>query len=131
MDTTTKAINWASIVFGALLGIGVGLVVYRKTTARARQLEAEERSKAEQGNNSVVNGGGTRGLEHPDDFVDDLGDDWDDDGQENDDIDFLGEAGRDGSAESYKDEPAERQTSYGEDEESAIGLDRQRSKPKR
>lgn len=42
MSAGTKAINYASIAFGALLGMSVGYYIYQKTMARARELEAEE-----------------------------------------------------------------------------------------
>lgn len=42
MSAGTKAINYASIAFGAILGSSVGFYIYRKTMARARELEAEE-----------------------------------------------------------------------------------------
>ena len=146
MDGVTKAVNWASIILGGALGLGVGWVVYRKTAARARELEAEERSKLVRQNSSSGTssaGGGTRGLEHPDDFIDDLEDGWDDeeeeDGNGNDDIDFLdgsgGGGGRQGAGEGYRDEPTaaqNRETRFGEDEEGAIGLgSRQMARPQR
>jgi uncharacterized membrane protein YdjX (TVP38/TMEM64 family) len=42
MGTGTKVINYASIIFGALLGVGLGIYIYQRTIARARQLELEE-----------------------------------------------------------------------------------------
>lgn len=42
MSAGTKAVNYASIVFGAILGMSVGYYIYNKTMARARELEAEE-----------------------------------------------------------------------------------------
>ncbi|KAL9125712.1 MAG: hypothetical protein Q9217_005126 [Psora testacea] len=44
MDIGTKAINWASIVFGLLLGVATGWMIYTRTLARSRQIEAEERA---------------------------------------------------------------------------------------
>ncbi|CZS94466.1 related to Golgi apparatus membrane protein tvp38 [Rhynchosporium agropyri] len=41
MDGKTKAINYASIAFGAILGATVGFVIYQRTMARAKQLENE------------------------------------------------------------------------------------------
>ena len=41
MDAKTKAISYISIICGSLLGIITGWVIYRQTTARARQLEAD------------------------------------------------------------------------------------------
>ncbi|KAI9813125.1 MAG: Tlg2-vesicle protein [Pycnora praestabilis] len=45
MDASTKAINYASIIGGIILGIATGLIIYRQTTARAEQLAEEERTK--------------------------------------------------------------------------------------
>lgn len=42
MDTSTKAINWASIIIGSILGITVGYIIYQRTMARAAELEIEE-----------------------------------------------------------------------------------------
>ncbi len=42
MDPATKAINFASVIGGGLLGATVGYVIYQRTVARARQLELEE-----------------------------------------------------------------------------------------
>ncbi|KAG8526962.1 uncharacterized protein KY384_008391 [Bacidia gigantensis] len=59
MDASTKAINWASIIFGVLLGVVTGWLIYTRTMARSRQLEAEER------------GIGRQPTSQPADFVDD------------------------------------------------------------
>ncbi|RDW74049.1 hypothetical protein BP5796_07491 [Coleophoma crateriformis] len=42
MDASTKAINYASIIFGAVLGAAVGWIIYSKTVSRAKELEEEE-----------------------------------------------------------------------------------------
>jgi len=42
MDASTKAINWASIIIGSILGISVGYIIYQRTMARAAELEIEE-----------------------------------------------------------------------------------------
>lgn len=44
MSGGTRAINYVSIIGGALVGIFTGWYIYRKTMARARELESEERS---------------------------------------------------------------------------------------
>lgn len=44
MSAGTRAINYISIIGGALVGIFTGWYIYRKTMARARELEAEERN---------------------------------------------------------------------------------------
>jgi uncharacterized membrane protein YdjX (TVP38/TMEM64 family) len=64
LDTQTKIINWASIIFGVLLGAATGIIIYRRTVARSKVLEAEERRKA-----SGDDRDGGR-LEHPDEFTD-------------------------------------------------------------
>ncbi|RDA94392.1 hypothetical protein CP533_2244 [Ophiocordyceps camponoti-saundersi (nom. inval.)] len=43
MSSTDKAINYLSMLLSALIGLAVGLVVYRRTTARAAQLVREGR----------------------------------------------------------------------------------------
>lgn len=42
MDTVTRIVNYASIVAGSLLGIGLGYYIYQRTVARAKQLELDE-----------------------------------------------------------------------------------------
>lgn len=42
MDASTKAINYASIIGGAVLGVSVGWIIYQRTIARAKELELEE-----------------------------------------------------------------------------------------
>ncbi|KAF1942561.1 hypothetical protein EJ02DRAFT_511533 [Clathrospora elynae] len=44
MDPGTKALSYISILIGIVAGITTGWLVYRKTKARAAQLEAEERA---------------------------------------------------------------------------------------
>ncbi|RDW67720.1 hypothetical protein BP6252_09116 [Coleophoma cylindrospora] len=46
MDAATKAINYASILFGAVLGAAVGWIIYSKTVSRAKELEEEELAAA-------------------------------------------------------------------------------------
>ncbi|CAL3962202.1 hypothetical protein PZA11_000571 [Diplocarpon coronariae] len=41
MDGKTKAINYASIIFGSIMGASVGWIIYQRTMSRARELEAE------------------------------------------------------------------------------------------
>jgi len=43
MDAKTKAVSYISIVVGALAGIATGWIIYRQTTKRALELEAQER----------------------------------------------------------------------------------------
>jgi hypothetical protein len=42
MTAADKAINYTSIVVGGLLGVGVGLLIYRRTMSRAAEIAAEE-----------------------------------------------------------------------------------------
>lgn len=41
MSAGDRAINYASMAFGGLVGTAVGLIIYRRTMARAAELEAE------------------------------------------------------------------------------------------
>ena len=43
MDAKTKAVSYISIVVGAIMGIATGWIIYRQTTKRAQELEAQER----------------------------------------------------------------------------------------
>ena len=126
MDTTTKAINWASIIFGVILGVLTGWIIYKRsvfeknqtflsdicrTLARSRQIEAEERSK----------------LQHPATGGDDFADNPEEQTAtliRDDQIDFLGP---DGGSEGYRDDFDDDDDvfRYGDDEEGAIGLDKQ------
>ncbi|KAB8302902.1 hypothetical protein EYC80_006226 [Monilinia laxa] len=46
MDTSTKIINYTSIIIGGALGATVGYIIYQRTMARAKELEIEEREAA-------------------------------------------------------------------------------------
>ena len=78
MDTGTKLINYASIVGGIMLGTGTAYLIYQRTVSRARQLEADDRSKTVQ-----RVGGFSHSGEIPD-GANELNTD-----ASNDDIDFL------------------------------------------
>ncbi|MCJ1479007.1 Vacuolar protein sorting-associated protein 53 [Lambiella insularis] len=91
MDRATKAVNYASIAAGMILGAVTGWLIYQRTVARAHELEAEERAKS----------GRPRGLSHPDEFADDMGGGDEEMGAGDDDIDFLD--GATGTGE-YRDE---------------------------
>ena len=56
MDAGTKAINYASIIIGSIIGAGVGWWIYQKTMARARELEEEELENGLQDGGLVVGG---------------------------------------------------------------------------
>ena len=122
LDTATKAINWIGIIGGMILGAVTGYLIYQRTVARSEQLEAEERGK--------VGAPRARGLSHPDEFVDDLGDgDADEEMGANDDIDFLDEDGRGGPYRDEDDEDGDDVFKYADgDEENSIGMDAQRTK---
>lgn len=133
MDTGTKVINWASIILGGVLGVATGAWVYQRTQARARQLEAEERTKmGTQGRRAGgrVRGsvGGNMGLEHPDAFVDDLGEEEGVAGGEEQRLRRSEEGGEevdfewgDDEDEPYVDEPG-YERSEGGDVERGFGL---------
>jgi len=42
MVASTKAINYASIIIGGIIGTAVGYIIYQRTMARARELEIAE-----------------------------------------------------------------------------------------
>lgn len=42
MDASTKAVNYASIIIGSIIGAAVGYIIYQRTIARAKELEIEE-----------------------------------------------------------------------------------------
>ncbi|KAI4284902.1 MAG: hypothetical protein L6R35_004779 [Caloplaca aegaea] len=47
-DATTTVINWISIIGGVILGLVTGWLIYKRTVARAQELEAEERNGVRQ-----------------------------------------------------------------------------------
>jgi len=94
-DTSAKVADYISIAASSIFGAVTGWVIWRRTQARSRQLEAEEQAKLiEDGRREETSDddGDGRGLTHPDDFADDDAQDLDETGQasHNDDIDFLG-----------------------------------------
>lgn len=117
MDRTTKAINYASIIGGMILGVVTGYLIYQRTVARSEELEAQERSKLNQR---------ARGLSHPDEFADDLGAYEEQVGAGDDDIDFLDP---DVENEQYKDdfdEERDHRFRYGDgNEENSIAMGKQ------
>ena len=89
MDAGTKAINYASIIIGVLLGVTVGYIIYQRTIARAKELEIEELEAAR-----------GEGGERVEGYFD--GADVDADGMAEDDISLWdNEDGRDGAE--YRD----------------------------
>jgi hypothetical protein len=64
-DTMTagdKAINYASMIIGGVLGIGVGLVIYRRTMARAAELAREQGEEIGAATGDGDDGGDNAGL---------------------------------------------------------------------
>jgi uncharacterized membrane protein YdjX (TVP38/TMEM64 family) len=96
MSAGTKAVNYASMGVFGMIGIGVGLYIYRKTMARARELEAEEEA--------TVRDSVRRTGRPPKQFMDDP------EAQgaaevlaQNDVVDYFDES--DGEPQQYRDEP--------------------------
>ena len=119
MSFGAKAVNWISILVGALIGLFTALYIYQRTMARARQLEAEEQANARQ---SVVHSGAP-----PPDFLDDP------EGQavvgrEEDDVDFFDESSP--SRGNYADEFTDDDDVFnqGDGDKDAIDMHRQQSK---
>ena len=132
MDTGTKIINWASIIFGVLLGAFTGWLIYKRyvsrsgirlsltvtlrTLARSRQIEAEERDNSRRP--SAQHG----------EFSDDVEDEAATATLIRDDrIDFLD---REGASGGYRDEFTDDEDNVfrygdGDEEAEAIGLDKQ------
>ncbi|MCJ1482343.1 Tlg2-vesicle protein [Schaereria dolodes] len=121
MDITTKAINWITIVGGIILGAVTGWWIYQKTIARSRQLEAEERIKVRQAPYRP------RSRSFTDDPSEDIEDTAGTTILHDDDIDFLD---TDGAGDMYRDgfddEDGGDPFRYDDEDEDAIGLDKQR-----
>lgn len=129
MDAATKAINWASIIFGVLLGAGTGWLIYKRlesrfryvnqtdcdrTLARSRQIENEGRS------------GPRNQAPRTGDFSDDPEEQATATHLRDDQIDFLD---NEDTRNSYRDDVSDDGDVFkygdGDDEEEAIGLDKQ------
>jgi len=70
MDASTKAINYASVAGGMILGAAVGWIIYQRTMKRAKELEIEEREALRQaavaGRQPSADGTGfTDGIDDP------------------------------------------------------------------
>lgn len=121
MSAGTKAINYASIAFGGILGVGVGYYIYQKTMARARELEAEEAATVQ---DSVRRSGAP-----PKQFTDDpetqeaarmL--------SEEDTMDYFDEEPTSSGRAQYRDESTDNDDPFGRgdgpDEEESVGMPR-------
>ncbi|RDL36861.1 uncharacterized protein BP5553_06213 [Venustampulla echinocandica] len=64
MGAGTKAINYISIIFGAIMGAAVGYIIYNRTIARAKELEIEEMEAGRR--ESSASAGGERGYNDAD-----------------------------------------------------------------
>ena len=113
MSSGAKALNYASIAIGAVIGASVGYYIYQKTMARARELEAEEAAGVA---NSVQNTGGP-----PKQFTDDP------EAQaaaetlaQDDAVDYFDES--EGEPAEYRDEPA-NDDPFGRDDTDDEGTD--------
>ncbi|KAL8781577.1 MAG: hypothetical protein Q9213_005927 [Squamulea squamosa] len=119
MDATSKAINWISIIGGLIFGMVTGWLIYKKTTARAQQLEADARSGRR-------HSGASRG-----DFADDPDDHTATATLLRDDqIDFREDHDSQTYHDEFTDDDEDDVFRYGDgdtDEEEAIGLDKQPS----
>ncbi|MCJ1350383.1 MAG: Tlg2-vesicle protein [Icmadophila ericetorum] len=129
MDAGTKAINYLAIAFGGILGSTTGYLIYQRTMKRARELEAEERTKL---NAPKITRRGPRaangGLPSPSSFSDDpaLAEREelleDEEAQGADVIDFLE---NEDVGDEYADEFDDDHDLF-HDEEEGIGLNEQR-----
>lgn len=121
MSSGTKAVNWMSIIFGMVFGVVTGWYIYRRTTARARELEAAEEEAAGRGRQR-------RQRDFPS-SVRRFSDEPDEHDTatllEDDRIDFLDQEG-DGYKDDFADDDDATVLKLGlRDEEDAIGLDDQ------
>ena len=57
MSAGDRAINYASMLFGGVLGFTVGLIIYRRTMARAAELAASEGLDGDGGEDGIAEGG--------------------------------------------------------------------------
>lgn len=123
MSTGTKAVNWLSIIISALVGAGTGWYIYRRTMARARQLEADESANVQ---HAV-----THARRYPAEFLDDpeaqaatatLA-------QDDDHVDLFNEESG-ASRDRYRDELTDDDDAFNQidEEEDAIDMHRQERK---
>lgn len=122
MDAGTKAINYASIVGGIIFGAVTGYLIYQRTTARSRELEAQERNNHKSHRSSR--------LPTPNSFSDDPeGNETRTGAGNNDVIDFLDPEAGDGGYQDIDDEDEDSIFRYGDgNADESIGMDRQTSR---
>ena len=94
-DGSAKVADYVSIAASTIFGAVTGWVIWRRTQARSRQLEAEEQAKLMEdgrGGHEDDDGEGGQRLAHPDAFADDDAQELDDAeiAAHSDVIDFLG-----------------------------------------
>jgi uncharacterized membrane protein YdjX (TVP38/TMEM64 family) len=123
MSAGTRAVNWFSIIFGGMAGAFTGWYIYRKTMARAKELEAEEANSVR----VAVRRAGIPPRQLPDDIEaqDAANAPTRDD---NDDFDFFDdETGSD--RQEYRDEQMDNEDIFGQgdgEEDEVIGLREQK-----
>ncbi|SMR52990.1 unnamed protein product [Zymoseptoria tritici ST99CH_1A5] len=66
MDARTKAVSYISIAIGMVVGVGTGYIIYVRTKARAKVLEAEEAALAGQGGRRTSAGVGGEYIDDSD-----------------------------------------------------------------
>jgi hypothetical protein len=69
MTAGDKAVNYAGMLFGGIVGTAVGLIIYRRTMARAAELEAEAALAAGGGEDRAAAREGAGGYEDAEDSV--------------------------------------------------------------
>ena len=117
MDAGTKAINWISIILGVLLGVATGWLIYTRTLARSRQLEAE----------------GRMGARHPNPQPTDFADDPEEQTAtamliHDDQIDFLDQARDSGYQDEFTDDEDDVfRYADGDEEQGAVALKKERT----
>ncbi|KAI0400336.1 hypothetical protein F4802DRAFT_501228 [Xylaria palmicola] len=63
MPAGARAVNYLSILFGAVVGVGVGWLVYRRTMRRAKELALEEAAATDGGSVLLADGFGYEDVE--------------------------------------------------------------------
>ena len=117
MDKSTKIINYASIVGGMIFGAATGYLIYQRTVARSRELEAEE-------NNAQKTRRGSR-VRAPSSFSEDpVAAEAGGEVPANDVIDFLDPGDGDEYQDDFEDDEGDIDFRYRDEEGEGIGLDK-------